>query len=186
MGAPSQGRCPASQVNDGACPEKPDHLNLNSSDRAMCVIRIFPVALVGPATIASLWLCHPVGLGIKGSTSSSGLGRDPWQKPLGITLAPRQSLFQYSIQTIIKQVCDDSRGRRSTVNEIYCLESLNCVALPPGVTTVRTDNGAVALSFYSSWHQCLQVLAGSTASRQAGPRAPRPPQSREGAGPTLT
>ncbi|MCP9886322.1 transposase, partial [Synechococcus sp. ATX 2A4] len=26
MGAPFQGRCPASQVNDGPCPEKPDHL----------------------------------------------------------------------------------------------------------------------------------------------------------------
>lgn len=26
MGAPSQGRCPASKVNDGTCPENPDHL----------------------------------------------------------------------------------------------------------------------------------------------------------------
>ena len=25
MGAPIQGRCPASEVNDGGCPEKPDH-----------------------------------------------------------------------------------------------------------------------------------------------------------------
>jgi hypothetical protein len=26
-GSPFQGRCPASEVNDGGCPEKPDHLN---------------------------------------------------------------------------------------------------------------------------------------------------------------
>jgi hypothetical protein len=25
-GSPFQGRCPASEVNDGGCPEKPDHL----------------------------------------------------------------------------------------------------------------------------------------------------------------
>lgn len=27
-GGPFQGRCPASQVNDGGCPEKPDHFTL--------------------------------------------------------------------------------------------------------------------------------------------------------------
>ena len=26
-GSPFQGRCPASEVNDGGCPEKPDHLS---------------------------------------------------------------------------------------------------------------------------------------------------------------
>ncbi len=29
VGAPGQGRCPASEVNDGGCPEKPDHLRVN-------------------------------------------------------------------------------------------------------------------------------------------------------------
>jgi hypothetical protein len=29
-GSPFQGRCPASEVNDGDCPEKPDHLRTDS------------------------------------------------------------------------------------------------------------------------------------------------------------
>jgi hypothetical protein len=37
-GSPFQGRCPASEVNDGGCPEKPDHLiyllSLDVLDRA--------------------------------------------------------------------------------------------------------------------------------------------------------
>jgi hypothetical protein len=28
VGAPFQGRCPASEVNDGGCPGKPDHLTI--------------------------------------------------------------------------------------------------------------------------------------------------------------
>jgi hypothetical protein len=29
--SPLQGRCPASEVNDGGCPEKPDHLSQPAS-----------------------------------------------------------------------------------------------------------------------------------------------------------
>jgi len=45
VGAPSQGRCPASQVNDGPCPENPDrltHLPLT------CAVLINPLATRSP------------------------------------------------------------------------------------------------------------------------------------------
>jgi len=35
-GSPDQGRYPASEVNDGACPEKPVHLNLNPQADQQC------------------------------------------------------------------------------------------------------------------------------------------------------
>jgi len=39
VGAPFQGRCPASEVNDGGCPGKPDHLSsLTPSPRASSAI----------------------------------------------------------------------------------------------------------------------------------------------------
>jgi hypothetical protein len=34
VGAPDQGRYPASEVNDRGCPGKPDHLKLTSEERA--------------------------------------------------------------------------------------------------------------------------------------------------------
>jgi hypothetical protein len=33
-GSPFQGRCPASEVNDGGCPEKPDHLKFEPKNLA--------------------------------------------------------------------------------------------------------------------------------------------------------
>jgi hypothetical protein len=33
-GNPFQGRCPASEVNDGGCPEKPDHLTDSGNEAA--------------------------------------------------------------------------------------------------------------------------------------------------------
>ena len=36
-GSPFQGRCPASEVNDGGCPEKPDHLRRGSHGQRAAV-----------------------------------------------------------------------------------------------------------------------------------------------------
>jgi len=41
-GSPFQGRCPASEVNDGGCPEKPDHLTGEDQELSYACLEAFP------------------------------------------------------------------------------------------------------------------------------------------------
>ena len=52
-GSPFQGRCPASEVNDGGCPEKPDHLRADARMRRGVRIPAWYLLLVAVLGILS-------------------------------------------------------------------------------------------------------------------------------------
>ncbi len=62
--SPVQGRCPVSEVNDGGCPEKPDHLTFNSTNfymRPQPAVILFCIAIVAASLCGpAFWLAIPM------------------------------------------------------------------------------------------------------------------------------
>ena len=56
-GSPFQGRCPASEVNDRGCPEKPDHLRSDSISTDESMVDIDADAVLKAVVIDPGFLC---------------------------------------------------------------------------------------------------------------------------------
>ena len=85
MGAPFQGRCPASEVNDGGCPGKPDHLSSACSGGCLADVTV----AVDGAGIRLNWLVRALGCvgaasGISATLSRAVISLFPGSKPCSL------------------------------------------------------------------------------------------------------